>query len=282
LNTVLEPELGHLKADPGQIDQVIMNLAVNARDAMLDGGTLTLETRNVILDEASARELALQPGAFVTLTVGDNGIGMDGSTLSRIFEPFFTTKERGKGTGLGLSMVYGIVKQSGGSISVASEPGKGTTFKIYLPRIDEPVVEIQEKQAEPGRLLGSETVLVVEDEEAVRNLTCHALRKYGYGVVEAANGGEALLACEEHPDPIPLMITDVVMPHMSGRDLAARLHQLHPEMQVLFMSGYTDDAIVRHGLLDAAVSFIQKPFTPSGLVEKVRQMLDRKAAPPEA
>jgi two-component system, cell cycle sensor histidine kinase and response regulator CckA len=213
------------------------------------------------------------------LAISDIGCGMDAQTLSQIFEPFFTTKEPGKGTGLGLSTVYGIVQQSGGSVWVYSEQGRGTTFKIYVPRIEEPV-EVEEKRPEPESPRGSETVLVVEDDEIVRKLTCQALRRYGYVVVEAANGGEALLACERHPEKIPLMITDVVMPQISGPELAIRLRQLHPEIQVLYMSGYTDDAVVRHGLLDAPLSFLQKPFTPSALVHKVRDVLDQQIAPP--
>jgi CheY-like chemotaxis protein len=275
LVTVLDPNVGQVKADAGQMDQVILNLAVNARDAMPQGGTLTLETRHIVLDEVYAeKHLSLQPGSYVMLAISDTGCGMDAHTLSQIYEPFFTTKERGKGTGLGLPMVYGIVQQSGGSIWVYSEPGHGTTFKIYLPRIEEPAVKAEEKRAEPDSPHGSETVLVVEDDDLVRQLTCQALRKYGYQVVEAANGGEAILACERHQRPIPLMVTDLVMPQMSGRELAVRLRALQPQMQVLYMSGYTDDAVIRHGLLDPAVYFLQKPFTPSALAHKVLNVLD--------
>ena len=281
LVTLLDPDLGQVKADAGQMDQVILNLALNARDAMPQGGRLTLETRNVILQEEYAQKhFSLQPGSYILLAVSDIGCGMDAQTLSHIFEPFFTTKEPGKGTGLGLSTVYGIVQQSGGSIWVYSEPSRGTTFKIYLPRIKESVAEAEEKRAEPESPRGSETILVVEDDEVVRKLTCQALRRYGYLVVEAANGGEALLSCERHPETIPLMITDVVMPQISGPELAARLRQLHPEIHVLYMSGYTEDAVVRHGLLDEAFSFLQKPFTPSALVHKVRDILDHQTDPP--
>jgi PAS domain S-box-containing protein len=281
LVTLLDPDLGQVKADAGQMDQVILNLALNARDAMPQGGRLTLETQNVILQEEYAQKhFSLQPGSYIMLAVSDIGCGMDAQILSHIFEPFFTTKEPGKGTGLGLSTVYGIVQQSGGSIWVYSEPGRGTTFKIYLPRIKESVAEAVEKRTEPESPRGSETILVVEDDEIVRKLTCQALRRYGYLVVEAANGGEALLACERHPGTIPLMITDVVMPQISGPELAARLRQLHPEIHVLYISGYTEDAVVRHGLLDEARSFLQKPFTPSTLVHKVRDMLDQQTAPP--
>jgi PAS domain S-box-containing protein len=275
LITILDPELGQVKADVGQIDQVILNLAVNARDAMPMGGRLTLETRNVTLDEEDARRrLSLGPGAYVTLSMVDTGIGMDAQTLSQIFEPFFTTKEKGKGTGLGLSTVYGIVKQSGGSTWVSSEPGRGTTFEIYLPRIEEPVPVAQEERAELESPRGTETILVVEDEEMVLKVTSQSLRKYGYQVIEASNAGEALLACEKHPGPLPLMITDVIMPKMNGRELAARLLPLRPEMKVLYMSGYTDDAAVLRGLLDPAIFFLQKPFTPSALACKVREVLD--------
>jgi CheY-like chemotaxis protein len=281
LVTLLDPDLGQVKADAGQMDQVILNLALNARDAMPQGGRLTLETRNVILQEEYAQKhFSLQPGSYIMLAVSDIGCGMDAQTLSHIFEPFFTTKEPGKGTGLGLSTVYGIVQQSGGSIWVYSEPGRGTAFKIYLPRIKESVAETEERRADPESPRGSETILVVEDDEIVRKLTCQALRRYGYVVVEAANGGEALLACERHSGTIPLMITDVVMPQISGPELASRLRQLHPEIQVLYISGYTDDAVVRHGLLDAALSFLQKPFSPSALVHKVRDILDQQTAAP--
>ena len=276
LVTILDPDLGAVKADAGQMDQVLLNLAVNARDAMPQGGKLTLETKYVTLDEAyTEKHFSLQQGSYVMLTIGDTGFGMDAETLSRVFEPFFTTKEQGRGTGLGLSTVYGIVRQSGGEIWVYSEPHHGTTFKIYLPRIQEPFAKAEEKRAEPESLRGSETVLVVEDEEMVRKLACQSLRHYGYQVVEAANAGEALLACERHRGPLPLMVTDVVMPQMSGRELALRLSQLHPEMKVLYMSGYTDDTVIRHGLLDAATFFIPKPFTPSTLAQKVREVLEQ-------
>jgi CheY-like chemotaxis protein len=220
------------------------------------------------------------PGAYVMLAITDNGCGMDQETLSHIFEPFYTTKEQSKGTGLGLSTVYGIVKQSGGSIFVYSEPDKGATFKIYLPRIDQPVSRTTDQQVAVDTLRGSETVLVVEDEEAVRKLVDQALLKYGYAVLEAATGEEALGIIATHPTPIRLMITDVVMPGMSGRELAARLRGQHPEMRVLYMSGYTDDAVVRHGLLDASMFFLQKPFTPGMLVRKVRETLDQATVPP--
>jgi two-component system cell cycle sensor histidine kinase/response regulator CckA len=261
-------------ADAGQLHQIILNLAVNARDAMPRGGQLTIETQNVVLDEEQLH-LSLPPGAYVMLAVSDNGSGMDQETLSRIFDPFFTTKESTKGTGLGLSTVYGIVKQSGGTIFVYSEPGRGTTFKIYLPRSDKAVSATTEPRVEVDTLRGSETVLVVEDEEAVRKLIEQALRKYGYRVIEATNGAEALRVCENHDPPIRLMVTDVVMPGMSGRELAARVREQLPDLRVLYMSGYTDDTVIRHGLLDASMFFLQKPFTPSALARKVRETLDQ-------
>ena len=280
LITKFEPQLGRVRADAGQLHQIVLNLALNARDAMPQGGRLTLETRNVILgDDFSQLHAAVQPGAYVMLAVNDNGCGMDRETLSHIFEPFFTTKEPSKGTGLGLSTVYGIVKQSGGSIFVYSEPGHGTTFKIYLPHVDQPVSHVQDQRPADEQLRGNETVLVVEDEQAVRKLIEQALRKYGYDVLEAADGEEALSICRAHRLPIQLMITDVVMPHMSGPELVTQVGKRHPEMRVLYMSGYTDDAVLRHGLLDASMSFLQKPFTPVMLVRRARETLDRTAPP---
>ncbi len=268
-----------MKVDPGQIEQVIVNLAINARDAMPRGGKLTIETGNVELNEDYARNhIGTKPGRYVLLSVSDNGTGIAPEIKERIFEPFFTTKDKGKGTGLGLSVVYGIVKQSGGEIWVYSELGQGTSFKIYLPRVDEPLEEMKgrtEGMEEPPSPRGNETVLLVEDEEGVRNLAVLILRKQGYRVLEAAQGGEALLICEKHQGPIHLMVTDVVMPGMGGPELAERLGTLHPEMKVLFMSGYTDDAIVHHGVLKKGTEFIQKPFTPDGLARKVREILDK-------
>src|SRR5687767_4500811 len=216
VKTLLAPDLGRVRADPAQLEQVIMNLAANARDAMPAGGKLTIETANAELDETyTSSHVAVKPGRYVMLSVSDTGVGMDESTMSQVFEPFFTTKPVGHGTGLGMATVYGIVKQSGGSIWAYSEPGRGSTFKIYLPRIEEPLDEVGEKRIEPDNPRGSETILVVEDDEVVRKLTCQALRRYGYQVIEAANGNEALLACEKHRETIPLMITDVVMPQIS-------------------------------------------------------------------
>jgi PAS domain S-box-containing protein len=273
--TVLESTLGSVKADPGQIEQIIMNLAVNARDAMPRGGKLTIETKNVDLDEYYAKKhIAVIPGPYVMLAVSDTGTGMDQQTQARIFDPFFTTKETGKGTGLGLSTVYGIVKQSGGNIWVYSEVGRGTTFKVYLPRVDEGAEEYKRSAETQVDFRGPETVLVAEDEEMVRKLACKVLEMSGYRVLEAANGGAALLICERHNEPIHLLITDVIMPEMSGRELADRLAQLRPEMKVLYMSGYTDNAIVHHGVLNEGASFIQKPFATHALARKVREVLD--------
>ncbi len=275
LKTSLEPLLGRVKADPGQIEQVIMNLVVNSRDAMPDGGKLVIETKNVYLDDAySSRHVAITAGYYVMIAVSDTGCGMDEKTRQRIFEPFFTTKDAGRGTGLGLSTVYGIIKQSGGNIWVYSEVGQGTTFKVYLRRVDEAPEEQPLRAIGPGMLQGAETVLLVEDEEMVRKLARQILETCGYKVLEAPHGGAALLLCERHDGPIHLMLTDVVMPEMSGRELMQRLSPLRPDMQVLFMSGYTEHAVVYHGVLEAETHFIQKPFTPNALARKVREVLD--------
>jgi two-component system, cell cycle sensor histidine kinase and response regulator CckA len=275
LVTMLEPRLRSVKADPSQIDQVIINLVVNARDAMPRGGRLTIETRNtVVSNDDPRRQALLQPGPYVMVAVRDTGHAIDPKILPHIYEPFFTTKAPGTGTGLGLSTVYGIVKQSGGCIVAESAVGVGTTFSVYLPQIeaaaspDAPAPLL----AEPAR--GVETVLVVEDDEAVRKFTCAALRRLGYQVLEAVNAGEALLACERQRDPIALLVTDVVMPHMSGPELAVRLHAIQPSMRVLYTSGYTDDAMVRYGLLDQSVTLLQKPFSTSVLGQRVRDVLD--------
>lgn len=267
-------DIGHVKVDPGLIEQVILNLAVNARDAMPVGGRLTIETRNMELDESfSRRHISVTPGSYVMLAVSDTGTGMDEATRQRIFEPFFTTKEKGKGTGLGLSMVYGIVKQNNGSIWVHSEPGQGAAFSIYLPRIAEAVELKQNVLAEPIAR-GTETLLIVEDEEAVCMLVKQMLLSAGYHVLTAVNGGEALMLLERRREPVHLLLTDVVMPGMSGREVAERLLTIHPEMKVLFMSGYTDNTIVHHGVLDPGAHFIEKPFTMTAVQQKVREILD--------
>ncbi len=275
LVTVLAEDLGLVKVDPGQIEQVILNLAVNAKDAMPDGGKLTIETANIELDEAYARShIAVTPGPYVMLSVSDTGVGMSPGVRERIFEPFYTTKEKGKGTGLGLSTVYGIVKQSGGNIWVYSEPGQGTTFKIYLPRVGELTEEISGKIVKEELPRGSETILVVEDEEELRKLAVRILEKQGYKVLEASQGQEALLICEKHGQPIHLLVTDVIMPGMSGRELSERLLSLHPEIKILYISGHTNGAIIHHGVLEPGVNLLQKPFTPDALARKVREVLE--------
>ncbi|MEW6236728.1 MAG: Cache 3/Cache 2 fusion domain-containing protein [Candidatus Omnitrophota bacterium] len=276
LTASLSRESGCLKADPTQIEQIVMNLAINARDAMPSGGKLTIETANADLDDTFCSTHAeVQTGSYVMLSISDNGCGMDKETLSQIFNPFFTTKEKGKGTGLGLSTVYGIVKQSSGHIFAYSEPKCGTTFKIYFPRLDERASPHPMKLMGEETLRGDETVLLVEDEEAVRNTVSEILADSGYAVLPARNGQEALELCKTRQDDIQLLITDVVMPDMSGVETSQRLSQMRPDIKILFMSGYTDNAILRHGILDESVAFIQKPFTPDNLLRKVREVLTK-------
>jgi two-component system, cell cycle sensor histidine kinase and response regulator CckA len=279
LSTTLGAGLKSILADPGQMEQVILNLAVNARDAMPEGGRLLIETGNAILDDDYARQhKAVLPGHYVMLSVSDNGSGMDAETQAHIFEPFFTTKGEGQGTGLGLSMVFGIVEQSGGTIWVSSAPGKGTTFKIYFPTAGNCPAP-----AEPGpsvrQSTGSETILLVEDEVGVRNLVRLSLQRVGYTVLEAHDGNEALLLCEHHEGAIDLILTDVIMPKMSGRELADRFVAMRPAVRFLFMSGYTARAIVRHGVFDPQTPFLAKPFTAATLTAKVRETLDRGQRP---
>jgi nitrogen-specific signal transduction histidine kinase/ActR/RegA family two-component response regulator len=278
LTSSLDPELWRTRADPGQIEQAILNLVVNARDAMPRGGRLTLETANVELDEKFTRGLTtVHPGPHVMLAVSDTGLGMSPELQARLFEPFFTTKERGKGTGLGLSTTYGIVKQSGGSIWVYSEPGQGTTFKIYLPRCEEPLDAAPEAPPVPAiPLTGSETVLLVEDEPEVRRLVEKLLRKQGYTVIAAAGPGEAIPLAGSLPR-IDILLTDVIMPGMNGRELARSLAGRRPGMRVLYMSGYTDTAIAQQGILEPGTAFLSKPFTPDALARKMREVLDAPA-----
>jgi two-component system cell cycle sensor histidine kinase/response regulator CckA len=283
LNLVSNSGLGLVEADPGQLTQVIMNLVINARDAMPQGGNLTIETSNVYLDkEFTKKHVPSRVGSYVLLSVTDTGEGMNVETREHIFEPFYTTKELGKGTGLGLATVYGIIKQSGGYIWVYSEVGKGTTFKIYLPRVNAETEIIAEVSAPEKIDRGSETVLLVEDEEMVRHMSRQMLETCGYTVIEAGNGIEALSRCESLDQKVDLLMTDVVMPTMGGRELAERITQYYPDIRVLFTSGYTDDAIIRQGMLTEEMNFIQKPFTYEMLAKKVRNSLDAPEVSPES
>ena len=270
----LSPECGNMRADAGHIEQAIVNLAVNARDAMPSGGCITIETANVHLDENYTKtHLGMRAGDFVMIAMTDTGHGMDSETRRHIFEPFFTTKERGKGTGLGLATVYGMVKQSGGDIWVYSELGRGTTFKLYFPRVTDAVPESAEEEVERPKAHGSETVLVVEDEAAVRDLTVKMMRQLGYKVMAAATGEEAIEISRAHTGRIALLLTDVVMPNMSGRQVADVLLASRPDIRILYLSGYTENTVVHHGVLEEGVSFLPKPFSREVLARKVREVL---------
>jgi nitrogen-specific signal transduction histidine kinase len=277
LITCREKDLAEIKADRGQIEQIIVNLAVNGRDAMPRGGELLIRTQNTFLDEEFIRQnCRIKPGPYVLISISDTGMGMNRQILDHIFEPFFTTKDVGKGTGLGLSTVYGIVKQSGGDVCVQSEPGIGTIFDIYLPAIARTVIADRQSPECAQSFVGTETILLVEDEKSVLSLVQKTLERRGYHLITATDGVEALDAIKKYKKNIHLLLSDVVMPNMSGKELAEKIGPFHPETIVCFMSGYTDDAIIRHGVLDAKVHFIQKPFSPESLSKRVREILDTR------
>jgi len=266
-----------VEADAGRLEQVIMNLVVNARDAMPDGGKLTIETGTVQLSESySARQLGIQPGQHVTISISDTGVGMDEETQSHLFEPFFTTKGPGRGTGLGLATAYGIIRQSGGAIGIVSQLGKGATARIYLPVAEAKAEAVAEKTTSVEQLTGAETILLVEDEARVRKLIVDILSACGYRVLEATRGNEAVRLAATHKGPIHLAVVDVVMPEMSGPDVVRQIQPGHPDMRVLYISGYTDEAIVHHGILESGAAFLQKPFLPGVLARRVREVLDAK------
>lgn len=269
-------DLGYAKVDAGQFEQILVNLVVNARDAMPDGGKLVIETANLSVDAAkSDPRLNMQPGSYVTLTITDTGIGMSRETKSHLFEPFFTTKPKGRGTGLGLATIYGAVKQSGGNIEVFSEEGKGASFRISLPRVPEITEQVKEENSlNSGMRGGNETILLVEDEHIVRELAIKVLGRLGYKVLQAPDGAQALAVASEYKDPIHLLLTDVVMPGINGRQLADRLAIIHPEMKILYTSGYTEDAIAHHGVIEEHLNFLGKPYSPQSLAKKIRGLLD--------
>jgi PAS domain S-box-containing protein len=277
LITNLGTGTGMILADVGQMEQVIMNLAINARDAMPDGGTLTIATRNVELGDDKAGDCAVQPGQYVALVISDTGHGMDRETQSMVFEPFFTTKGKGIGTGLGLATVYGIVRQSSGCVLVDSELGRGSTFSIYLPRVAGPTKE-EAVTASEEELKGNETVLVIEDEEKVREVICAMLDAYGYGVLEADSGEEALRIVRDKPSTVDLVLSDIIMPGLSGPETAAQLQKIQPGLRVIFMSGYTDDPVISQ-MMSPDHSFLQKPITPHVLLHKIREIMEEPPAP---
>jgi CheY-like chemotaxis protein/anti-sigma regulatory factor (Ser/Thr protein kinase) len=274
-------DLWSAPGDPTQLHQVLLNLVVNARDAMPEGGSIGIETRNVEVDEAAAQELSgVAPGKYVTVTVTDEGIGMDAETRAQLFEPFFTTKETGKGTGLGLSTVYGIVKQSEGAITVTSEPGSGSSFRVFLPRAEVPAIPIHALPVSPSGVdpvvgRASETILLVEDEPTLRSMTRQVLEENGYNVLEAPNGLDAIALSEKHEGPLHAVLTDVMMPHMSGAELAERIRMAHLDVKIVFMSGYTDESVFGQMPPDPNVTFVQKPYTPKSLLRILRETLDR-------
>jgi len=275
LVTTLAPQAARIKADPGQLEQVIMNLAINARDAMPQGGSLTIRTARVELDDDYAAEHpGARPGRHILLEVTDTGIGMSEEIKVHVFEPFFTTKLPGHGTGLGLSTVFGIVAQSGGHITVESEPGKGAHFKIYLPQVDDTVRDERPTSRTASTTQGTETILLVEDEEIVRRLARSILVGKGYTVLEAPNGTAAVKYCDEYPGPIHVLLTDIMMPEMSGRELAIHLKASKPTAKVIYMSGYAEDVVAQQAAIDSGTPFLPKPFSPIGLLQKVREVLD--------
>jgi CheY-like chemotaxis protein len=274
LSLTLAPKLWTVAADPTELERVIMNLVLNSRDAMPGHGKLIIETANVIIDEDYASTHAdTTPGPYVMISVTDTGAGMTRDVREKLFEPFFTTKEKGKGTGLGLPSVYGIVKQSGGFVWVYSEPGKGTTFKVYLPKSEE-TRSTSRNTPTRNRKIGSETILLVEDDDEVRSVATRILRRNGYRVLEAGNGADALRVCEEEDEPVDLIVTDIVMPEMNGPELAEKIREKQPDARILFTSGYTEDAVIRQSFLHPGEAFIEKPFTPASLAKKARELLD--------
>jgi len=276
LTMTLGPEIGFVNIDPGQLRQIIMNLAMNGRDAMPQGGRLTIETSNILLDSKHVNHhIDILPGSYVQLSVSDTGTGLSAETKQHLFEPFYTTKEVGHGTGLGLATVYGIIKQSCGNIEVYSEEGIGTTFKIYLPQFRGKIEPVKSQSKLLKLLRGKETILLVEDEEMVRNLTTEILELSGYTVISVQNGIEALKICDSGDNKFDLLMTDVVMPQMGGRELSEKLSARFPNLSILLTSGYTDDAVVRHGVIESTSNFIQKPFSPDSLTIKIREILDK-------